>query len=87
MNKVPHKDRENFLYALIGILKNKDFYKAINEYFDFIQLFERLQFYDVVNFLKNAMAGIFHNKEDWNDRKKHSSNSLIEREMREINTS
>lgn len=85
MNKVPFKDREAFLYALIGILKQKDFYKAINEYFDFIQMFERLQFHDVVSFLKNAMAGIFHNKEDWNNRKKHSSNSLIEREMREIN--
>jgi hypothetical protein len=85
MNKVPHKDREDFLYALIGILKNKDFYKSINEYFDFIQMFERLKFYDIVSFLKNAMAGIFHNKEDWNNRKKHTSNSLIEREMREIN--
>lgn len=54
-----HKDIEDFLYALIEILKNKDFYKAINEYFDFIQLFERLQFYDIVTFLKNAMASIF----------------------------
>lgn len=85
MYKVPVKDREAFLYALIGILKNKDFYKAINEYFDFIQMFERLQFHDIVVFLKNAMSGIFHNKEDWNNSKKHSSNSLIEREMREIN--
>lgn len=85
MYKVPVKDREVFLSALIGILKNKDFYKAINEYFDFIQMFERLKFYDIVGFLKNAMSGIFHDKEDWNNNKKHSSNSLIEREMREIN--
>lgn len=85
MNNVPVKDRENFLYALIGIFKIEDFYRAINEYFNFIQTFERLEFYDIVNFLKNAMTGIFHSKEDWNNVKKHSSNSLIEREMREIN--
>lgn len=85
MHKVPVKDREVFLYALIGILKNKDFYKAISEYFDFIKMFERLQFHDIVCFLKKAMSGIFHNNEDWNNNKRHSSNSLIEREMREIN--
>ena len=85
MNNVPVKDRENFLYALIGIFKIEDFYRAINEYFNFIQTFERLEFYDIVNFLKNALTGIFHSKEDWNNVKKHSSNSLIEREMREIN--
>lgn len=85
MHKVPVKDREVFLYSLIGILKNKDFYKAISEYFDFIKMFERLQFHDIVCFLKKAMSGIFHNNEDWNNNKRHSSNSLIEREMREIN--
>ena len=85
MNNVPVKEREAFLYALIGILKTKNFYRAINEYFDFIQMFDKLQFHDIVSFLKNAMAGIFHNKEDWNSRKKHSSNSLLECEMREIN--
>lgn len=85
MYKVPVKERDAFLYALISILKNDNFYKAINEYFDFIQLFERLQFYDIVSYLKNAMAGIFHSEEDWNNKGKHTSNSLIEREMREIN--
>lgn len=85
MYKVPVKDREVFLYGLIGILKSDNFYKAINEYFDFIQMFERLQFHDIVRYLRNAMAGIFNSEEDWNNKGKHTSNSLIEREMREIN--
>jgi hypothetical protein len=82
---VPVKEREAFVKGLASILKIEDFYKAISEYFDFIQMFERLNFKDIVSYLKNAMPGIFHNKDDWNNRKKHSSNSLIEREMREIN--
>lgn len=85
MHKAPVKDIKVFLYALIGILKNKDFYKAISEYFDFIKIFEQLQFHDIVYFLKKAISRISHNNEDWNNNKRHSSNSLIEREMREIN--
>ena len=85
MNKVPVKDREVFLQALIGILKTKNFYKALSEYFHFIQMFKKLGFHDIVSFLENAMSGVFHDEKDWNNRKKHTSNSLIEREMREIN--
>lgn len=83
--KVPVIEREAFVKGLASILKIDDFYKAIQEYFDFIQMFEMLNFKDVVGYLKNAMPGIFHSEDDWNDKSKHSSNSLIEREMREIN--
>ena len=31
------------------------------------------------------MSGLFINEEDWINKNKHTSNSLIEREMREIN--
>lgn len=60
-------------------------YKALSKYFHFIQMFKKLGFYDVVSFLENAMSGVFHDEKDRNNRKKYTSNSLIEREMREIN--
>ena len=85
MNKVPVREREPFILGLINILNTKDYYKALSGYFNYIQMFERLKFNDIVMFLKNAMPGLFINEDDWKNEEKYSSNSLIEREMREIN--
>ena len=85
MNKVPVREREPFILGLVNILNTKDYYKALSGYFDYIQMFERLKFDDIAMFLKNAMSGLFINEDDWRNEDKHSSNSLIEREMREIN--
>ena len=85
MNKVPVREREPFILGLVNILNTNDYYKALSGYFNYIQMFEELKFYDIVTFLKNAMSGLFINEEDWINKNKHTSNSLIEREMREIN--
>ena len=85
MNKVPVREREPFILGLVNILNTNDYYKALSGYFNYIQMFEKLKFYDIVTFLKNAMSGLFINEEDWTNKNKHTSNSLIEREMREIN--
>lgn len=85
MNKVPVREREPFILGLVNILNTKDYYKALSGYFNYIQMFEKLKFDDIVTFLKNAMSGLFISEDDWNNEEKHSSNSLIEREMREIN--
>ena len=85
MNKVPVREREPFILGLVNILNTKDYYKALSSYFNYIQMFEKLKFDNIVTFLKNAMSGLFISEDDWNNEEKHSSNSLIEREMREIN--
>ena len=85
MNKVPVREREPFILGLVNILNTKDYYKALSSYFNYIQMFENLKFDNIVTFLKNAMSGLFISEDDWNNEEKHSSNSLIEREMREIN--
>ena len=85
MNKVLVREREPFILGLVNILNTKDYYKALSGYFNYIQMFEKLKFDDIVTFLKNAMSGLFISEDDWNNEEKHSSNSLIEREMREIN--
>ena len=85
MDKVPVREIEPFILCLVNILNTKDYYKALSSYFNYIQMFEKLKFDDIVTFLKNTMSGLFINEDDWNNEKKHSSNILIEREMIEIN--
>ena len=85
MNAVPPNERHAFVLGLVDILNQKDYYKALSGYFDYIKMCERLKFNNIVIFLKNAMEGLFYDEHDWNIQDRHSSNSLIEREMREIN--
>lgn len=85
MNKVPVKEREPFILGLVNILNTNDYYKALSSYFNYIQMFEKLKFEDIVTFLKNAVPGLFITEGDWSNEDKYTSNSLIEREMREIN--
>ena len=85
MNKIPVREREPFILGLVNILNTKDYYNALSSYFNYIQMFEKLKFNDIVTLLKNAISGLFISEDDWNNEDKHFSNSLIEREMREIN--
>lgn len=85
MEGIPGNERKCFSQALIGILKERDFSKSRNEYVKFTYLFKRIGMTSIENFLKNAFNGIFYNEEDWINTKVNRSNSLIEREMREIN--
>lgn len=85
LNGVPVKDRQSLVMGLSKILKNPDFYKSISEYMYFYRVFEKLGFNDVTSYLYKAMEGIYLSNSDWQNKEKHTSNSLIEREMREIN--
>lgn len=51
----------------------------------FCRAFENLGLKDITNYLYKAMEGIYISNLDWENKEKHTSNSLIEREMREIN--
>ena len=85
LNKVPVEDRQSLVSGLAKILKNPDFYKSISEYMYFYRAFDNLKLKDITNYLYKVMEGIYISNLDWVNKEKHTSNSLIEIEMREIN--
>ena len=51
----------------------------------FYRAFDNLKLKDITNYLYKVMEGIYISNLDWVNKEKHTSNSLIEIEMREIN--
>lgn len=82
---IPVNERKPIIKELVKILKVEDFNEAQSKYLEFMFWFKKVNMMPIYKYLKEAFKGVFINKNTWNKKDEHKTNSLIEREMREIN--